>query len=345
MRKKKIFLGGYINHINAQNINCKSIAKHLDKEKYIIKTLVLGSENIPSISRVSYIRVSTFLYSVSNLIAFLRAVLWADVCYVPKHQSTPKIALKIASLVRTKLFTTIEGNMCDTSKRNMINSFGSLDKMKRYFSLIPNVFGITNYIVENATCGINFQKESLSLGVEKNMFHHEIKRESLRNIIFIGSLVKTKDINEFIELAVSFPEITFNVVGSGPEKEFLKNASGSNVVFHNRLNHQELSVFLRNMDLHFLPSKSEGFPKVVLETASSSVPSIVYDSYGASEWISDYNNGFIVSDFSQVKSLVSELKENPKILEDCSVKVSELAERFDWKKVINQWEEVIEELK
>ena len=189
MRKKKIFLGGYINHINAQNINCKSIAKHLDKEKYIIKTLVLGSENIPSISRVSYIRVSTFLYSVSNLIAFLRAVLWADVCYVPKHQSTPKIALKIASLVGTKLFTTIEGNMCDTSKRNMINSFGSLDKMKRYFSLIPNVFGITNYIVENATCGINFQKESLSLGVEKNMFDHELKRESLRNIIFIGSLL------------------------------------------------------------------------------------------------------------------------------------------------------------
>ena len=141
MRKKKIFLGGYINHINAQNINCRSIAKHLDKEKYIIKTLVLGSENITRVSRVSYIRVSTFLYSVSNLIAFLRAVLWADVCYVPKHQSTPKIALKIASLVGTKIFTTIEGNMCDTSKRNMINSFGSLDNMKRYFSLIPNVFG------------------------------------------------------------------------------------------------------------------------------------------------------------------------------------------------------------
>ena len=71
MRKKKIFLGGYINHINAQNINCKSIAKHLDKEKYIIKTLVVGSENIPNITGVTYIRVYTFLYSISNLIANL----------------------------------------------------------------------------------------------------------------------------------------------------------------------------------------------------------------------------------------------------------------------------------
>lgn len=345
MRKKKIFLGGYINHINAQNINCKSIANHLDKEKYIIKALVLGSENIPTINEVSYIRVSTFLYSVSNLIAFLRAVLWADVCYVPKHQSTPKIALKIASLVGTKIFTTIEGNMCDTSKRNMINSFGSMEKMKGYFSLIPNVFGITNKIVENATYGIVLHKEILFLGVENNMFRYDKKRELLSNIIFIGSLVKTKDINEFIELATFFPDLTFNVVGDGPEKECLKDISGSNVVFHDRLDHQELSTLLRNMDLHFLPSKSEGFPKVVLETASASVPSVLYDSYGASEWISDYNNGFIVSDFDQVKSLVSELLENPKVLTNCSEKVSELAERFDWKKVINQWEEVIEQLK
>ena len=74
MRKKKIFLGGYINQMNAQNINCKSIAHHLDKDKYIVKTLVLGSENIPNITGVTYIRVYTFLYAISNLIAFIRAV-------------------------------------------------------------------------------------------------------------------------------------------------------------------------------------------------------------------------------------------------------------------------------
>ena len=43
--RKKIFLGAYINVINAQNINCKSIAFHLDKNKYSVKTLVLGDKN------------------------------------------------------------------------------------------------------------------------------------------------------------------------------------------------------------------------------------------------------------------------------------------------------------
>ena len=64
MRKKKIFLGAYINHINAQNINCKSIAIHLDKEKYEVKTLLLGKNNIPDISGVKYIIISFHIFYV-----------------------------------------------------------------------------------------------------------------------------------------------------------------------------------------------------------------------------------------------------------------------------------------
>ena len=45
-RKVKIFLGAYANIINAQNINCLSLAKNLDKSKFDITILSLysGSE-------------------------------------------------------------------------------------------------------------------------------------------------------------------------------------------------------------------------------------------------------------------------------------------------------------
>ena len=82
--RKKIFLGAYINVINAQNINCKSIAAHLDKDKYEVKTLILGNDNIPNIPDLRYISVSTFLYKLSNSLAFLRGTLWADIIYIPK---------------------------------------------------------------------------------------------------------------------------------------------------------------------------------------------------------------------------------------------------------------------
>ena len=47
----------------------------------------------------------------------------------------------------------------------------------------------------------------------------------------------------------------------------LKSIVGKNVKFYNSLNHDELSKLLKSMDLNFLPSISEGFPKVILETA------------------------------------------------------------------------------
>ena len=42
-RKVKIFLGAYVNIINAQNINCLSLAKNLDKSKFDITILSLYS--------------------------------------------------------------------------------------------------------------------------------------------------------------------------------------------------------------------------------------------------------------------------------------------------------------
>ena len=39
MGKIKVFLGGYINYTNAQNINCRGVAEHLDKNNFQVYTL------------------------------------------------------------------------------------------------------------------------------------------------------------------------------------------------------------------------------------------------------------------------------------------------------------------
>ena len=33
-KKIKVFLGGYVNCTNAQNLNCRALAKYLDKDKF-----------------------------------------------------------------------------------------------------------------------------------------------------------------------------------------------------------------------------------------------------------------------------------------------------------------------
>jgi glycosyltransferase involved in cell wall biosynthesis len=343
--RKKIFLGAYINVINAQNLNCKSIAFHLDKNKYSVKALVLGDKNIKKLNDVSLIKISTFRYKTSNLFAFIKGVLWADVCYFPKHQSTPKLALKIANLLDKKIFTTIEGNMCDTSKESMIESFGTLENMKSHFSLIPNIFGITSHLVLSSNCGVLINETPLFLGVDKSHFKHKGIKHKVEHLVFIGSLIKRKNLNDILDLAKHFKNITFNIIGDGPLKDELESKSTTNVVFLGRLNSHEISNHLQNMDLHVLLSRSEGFPKVILETASSAIPSILYNDYGADSWLNHSENGFVVSSFEEVKSTIDNLIENPELLRHNSENVLELAEKFDWKIIIKSWEKVIDNLK
>ena len=106
----------------------------------------------------------------------------------------------------TKLFTTIEGNMCDINKRSMIDSFNGVEKMRNYFSLIPNIYGITRYIIHNARCGVKLNNKPLYLGVEKENFLPEEKK-SLKNIVFIGTLIRRKKIEEVFRLANIFPNL------------------------------------------------------------------------------------------------------------------------------------------
>ena len=361
MKKKKIFLGAYINYLNAQNINCKSISTHLDKRKYDVRTLVLSDSELIELRNVQTIKVRNNRLSI--FYAFLMGFIWADVAYLPKHQSTSRILLIINKIFKTKIFTTIEGNMCDTKKRSMIDSFNGAKNMKNYFALIPNIYGITKHIIDNAKCGVKLNNRVLYLGVEKDNFFSE-KKESLKNIVFIGSLIRRKKIEEFFKLAKIFPNLNFHIIGN---KKYLKISKKrkknlqdqwenrndknntlellDNIILHGKINREELPEKLKDIDLLFLPSRSEGFPKVILEAAASAIPSIVYDDYGASEWITTNKNGFVVNSFNDVIDKINQIINNPNLLQKNSEGALNLSEKFDWKHLIKNWEYEIENLR
>ena len=79
MKKNKIFLGGYIDYLNAQNINCKSIATHLDKNIFEVYTMRLSNNNYELIPGVSIFncfkpyQISIIIAMILGLIRFLNA--------------------------------------------------------------------------------------------------------------------------------------------------------------------------------------------------------------------------------------------------------------------------------
>ncbi len=339
MRKKKIFLGGYINYLNAQNINCKSIANHLDKEKFEVFTMKLSDFNNELIKDVNIFNCLK-PYQISIPLAMIWGLQKCDIAYLPKHLDTPNWVLKFAKFLRKPVFTTIEINMCDRSKKNLTDNFGGQTQLKSHFDLIPNIYGISQFIIDESKCGVHLRNKVLPLGVESNEYIPKVK-DKLTNIIFIGRVIKQKGVNEIIDLGIKFPNLKFHIVGEGDLLNFLQVRAIENIKFYGKLNTLELSEVLQSMDVLFLPSRSEGFPKVILEAAASGVPSIVYSDYGASEWIDNEKNGFVVNDFNEVIDVVNKLMIKNDLLTSCSKEVVSLANEFSWKNKIMVWEEEI----
>ena len=340
MKKKKIklFLGGYLNYTNAQNLNCLALAKHLDSSRF--KAYSLNIHSFPRVMTSAILFNCFYPFNISSILGLFWGVIKCDVLYLPKHTSTPNWIIYIAKLLRKKIFTTIENNMCDVDKESMLNSFGDQKRLKKHFKYIPNIFGITRYIIENADCGVKLEKKVLYLGVEIDLFSQR-ERERLRNIVFVGSLTKRKRVGEVLQLAENFPDITFHIIGDGVCRDSLQVMAPNNVILLGQLNQKELALRLNEMDLLFLPSKSEGFPKVILEAAASGVPSLVYSDYGASEWITDMENGFLINNFEQSIECVRSLLSDPNLLIQNSRGAILMAKKFDWKIVVKDWEKVI----
>tara|TARA_B100000795_G_scaffold111651_1_gene82523 strand:- start:378 stop:1412 length:1035 start_codon:yes stop_codon:yes gene_type:complete len=337
-KKIKIFLGGYINYTNAQNLNCLALAKHLDSSRFT--TYALSVYFSPKMKSQAILFNCFYPFRISSVLGFLWGVIKCDIAYFPKHRSHPNWIIYIAIFLGKKVFTTIENNMCDLEKESMLNSFGGKSNLVNYFQSIPNIFGITQYIIDNANCGVRLENKVLYLGVESDLYSQKVKKK-LKSIVCIGNLNKRKRVWEFLELAKKFPNINFNIIGDGIDRKLLEDKATKNVTFLGHLNQQELASKFNEMDLNVLHSISEGFPKVILETAAAGIPSIVYSDYGASEWIVNNENGFVVNDFKQLTTTIKGLIDNDNSLLRNSEGAILMAKKFDWKIVIREWEKVI----
>ena len=158
-------------------------------------------------------------------------------------------------------------------------------------------------------------------------------------------MIKRKNLDEILDLAVHFKALNFHIIGDGNLRVELEGKATENVMFYGKLFHDEMNDILLKMDLHLLLSRSEGFPKVILEAALVGIPTIVYNDYGADEWINNNKNGFVLSSKDEVIEKIKELIQNPELLVSNAKAAFHLAEKFSWQVQIKEWEKEIAKLK
>lgn len=341
-KKLGVFLGGYLNYPNAQNFNCFALAKHLDKTRFNITALSLSSRPIIPLKEVTIHRCR-WPYSLTICWAYFWNIMKADVVYLPKGELLGYNTF-LCRLFKKKCFTTIEGILDETNFKKARQKSGS--NFLAYYNRLTKRYSISNYIKQfnEDRHGLLTEPNLLELGTDPSLFTLTTgPSSSLQNVVMIAANFENKGIDDYLYLAASFPLLKFHLIGKKTDvlNQKIKQKKLENVVQHGYLDRDSYKGILSQMQLHILTSRSEGFPKVILETACSGLPSLVYGDYGANDWISNGKNGFVVDNRDQMKATLNDLIKDPNPLIKISEAAIQLGHSYDWNIKIKAWEEAI----
>ena len=363
LRKIKVFLGGYVNSQGAQNINCRSLSEHLDKERFVVWTMITWhsypkNNEFVRAPGVNYLHdtpspltdILHLPYWLFAWMAYAIGIMKCDVAFLPEGEYD-WFCRVWAHIWKCKVFKTLECIIDDALiQQARVDKNHFIKNYKRYE---PRLYAITQYIAnrEKDSSGLVFCDKILYLGVDADRFLNPGRQHGfLSNIIFIGYNMVRKRASVFFRMSTEFPNIQFHVVGGNTLEngvsieDYMERNHINNVIYHGSLDHAQLSELLKSMDLMYFPSRSEGFPKVMLETACAGVPTLCYGDYGADEWITTGKDGFVVKTFEEAQAVIQQLVDHPEQLQDISNNAIELGRRFDWKVIVKEWEGEIERI-
>ncbi len=349
VRRIRVFLAAFVNQTNAQNINCRELARNLDKKRFEVYTLQINHGNLPGLD-IEGVRVLNcwFPVKVTGRIGYLWGVYRSDIVYLPRADflGWQKLLLKI---FKRKSIKTIENIIDGEALKTALAAVGdSVEEAVNYYKYCNQNHPITNFVGEYNLKhhGLKYDMPVLNTPTDTDLFKKsKFKRsEEFSDVLFVGNDFKRKRLSEFIEVANHFPLLKFHVVGRGDVKPFEAMIINDNVDFHGVLKHHELVDLFHKVHLHFLPSRSEGFGKVTIECGASGLPSILYSDYGAAEWIDHGNDGIIVNTFDEVIYSIEELRTNPKYWQVLSQGAKSMSAQFDSRVLIETYEKVFEDM-
>lgn len=197
----------------------------------------------------------------------------------------------------------IKGTFSRFQKNSLAASFAQVAAYKFHRAL-----HLYDRFVQLFLCPSHYLKQQLMRGgfLEKKIRvlpygidAHTIKPnfDHKKYALFVGRLSEEKGIETIISLAKILPDITFKIVGRGPEMERLHRMGDQcrNLEFVGFRMGDELKQLYRDATVVLLPSRvHEIFPLITLEAMAFGKPLIASQVGGVSEVVEDGVNGFLV---------------------------------------------------
>jgi len=137
------------------------------------------------------------------------------------------------------------------------------------------------------------------------------------NITIVSRLVSHKNIEKIIKAIsdLNSPLINLNIIGDGPElnqlqKISLESNNKDNIIFHGKLNRDEIDHIFLNSDIYIQASNYEGLPHSLLEAMSYGIPVLCTPVGECKEILGNEDRGYILDlpvSKNNIKSKISEI--------------------------------------
>ena len=196
----------------------------------------------------------------------------------------------------------------------------SLQKKVRSFSIKKSDIVVTpSQHLKNFILNLGFKNkiEIINNGVFIPEENTNIFTNDQINITIVSRLVSHKNIEKIIKAIsdLNSPLINLNIIGDGPElnqlqKISLESNNKDNIIFHGKLNRDEINHIFLKSDICIQASNYEGLPHSLLEAMSYGIPVLCTPVGECKEILGNEDRGYILDlpvSKNNIKSKISEI--------------------------------------
>ena len=196
----------------------------------------------------------------------------------------------------------------------------SLQKKVRSFSIKKSDIVVTpSQHLKNFILNLGFKNkiEIINNGVFIPEENTNIFTNDQINITIVSRLVSHKNIKKIIRAIsdLNDPLIYLNIIGDGPElnqlqKISLESNNKDNIIFHGKLNRDEINHIFLNSDIYIQASNYEGLPHSLLEAMSYGIPVLCTPVGECKEILGNEDRGYLLDlpvSINNIKSKIIEI--------------------------------------
>jgi phosphatidyl-myo-inositol dimannoside synthase len=193
-------------------------------------------------------------------------------------------------------------------------------------------------------------------GVDIETFHPDNQKNRSINILCVGRLIERKGQHHLLRAFARLCQeetgchLKLTLAGTGDDESKLKVLASQlgiaeQVYFLGFIPRETMPDVYRQADIFVLPSQSEGMSIALLEAMASGLPVVVTKTGGTQELISPDENGLVVlwADVDGLARALKRLVEDRGLREKMSLANRQIALKFSWSQVAEQYLELMEQ--